>query len=227
MRLALKTDSAICERSTASSAFAHAEATGNVGKTCRYFGIGRASFYRWRHVYQAEGEAGLINKSSVPHNHHNKTPPEVAEKFCTFGASAAWGRPTSSGSLIAITASIHPTPGSRRYSITMGSTGIRVAEGSGRFIPNATTRRFPGSYPVGRQVPDFHRERPREDQAVPVHGNRRRHPHPRCAGRTTAMSSRPSFSGMSSPRASVTPTSRPVRRNRKVDCPRGVSRVNC
>ncbi|WP_412174982.1 helix-turn-helix domain-containing protein [Albidovulum sediminicola] len=59
---------------------AYAEATGNVGKTCRYFGIGRASFCRWRQVYQAQGEAGLLNKRSVPHNHPNKTPPAVAEK---------------------------------------------------------------------------------------------------------------------------------------------------
>ncbi len=26
----------------------HAEETGHVGRTCRYFGIGRASFYRWK-----------------------------------------------------------------------------------------------------------------------------------------------------------------------------------
>jgi transposase-like protein len=26
----------------------HAEKIGDVSKTCRYFGIGRASFYRWR-----------------------------------------------------------------------------------------------------------------------------------------------------------------------------------
>jgi transposase-like protein len=29
----------------------HAKQTGNVAKTCRYFGIGRASFYRWRQEY--------------------------------------------------------------------------------------------------------------------------------------------------------------------------------
>jgi len=27
-----------------------AETTGKAGKTCRYFGIGRASFDRWRHA---------------------------------------------------------------------------------------------------------------------------------------------------------------------------------
>jgi transposase InsO family protein len=58
----------------------HAEQSGNVSKTCRHFGIGRASFYRWRDAYGREGEAGLANRRSVPHNHPNKTPEAVAEK---------------------------------------------------------------------------------------------------------------------------------------------------
>ena len=58
----------------------HAEQIGDVSKTCRYFGVGRASFYRWRHAYEERGEAGLANARSVPHNHPNKTPPEVTEK---------------------------------------------------------------------------------------------------------------------------------------------------
>jgi hypothetical protein len=47
----------------------HARVGGDVSRTCRYFGIGRASFYWWRHAYQTRGEAGLANKRSVPHNH--------------------------------------------------------------------------------------------------------------------------------------------------------------
>ena len=39
----------------------YAEEIGHVAKTCRYFGIGRASFYRWRKAYAERGEAGLIN----------------------------------------------------------------------------------------------------------------------------------------------------------------------
>ena len=35
--------------------------TGNVCKTCRYFGIGRASFYRWQAAYRRHGQAGLVN----------------------------------------------------------------------------------------------------------------------------------------------------------------------
>lgn len=39
----------------------HAEETAHGAKTCRYFGIGRSSFYRWRQAYVERGEAGLIN----------------------------------------------------------------------------------------------------------------------------------------------------------------------
>ena len=39
----------------------HADQSGNVRKTCRYFGIDRSSFYRWRDAYRNQGEAGLIN----------------------------------------------------------------------------------------------------------------------------------------------------------------------
>jgi transposase len=58
----------------------HGDASGDVSRMCRYFGIGRASFYRWRHAYRTRGEAGLANRRSVPHNHPNKTPVPVAEK---------------------------------------------------------------------------------------------------------------------------------------------------
>lgn len=58
----------------------HGKASGDVSKTCRYFGIGRASFYRWRAAYRTRGEAGLACNRSVPHNHPNKTPTAVVEK---------------------------------------------------------------------------------------------------------------------------------------------------
>ena len=32
----------------------HAQKTGNVYKTCRYFGIARSSFYRWKSVFDRE-----------------------------------------------------------------------------------------------------------------------------------------------------------------------------
>lgn len=59
----------------------HAEQTGNIAKTCRYFGIGRASFYRWKTEYQQRGEAGLVNAKPIPKNPANQTPPEIVEKI--------------------------------------------------------------------------------------------------------------------------------------------------
>ena len=58
----------------------HADVSGNVRKTCRYFGIGRASFYRWQAAYRQHGEHGLINKKPIPKNPANKTAPEIEEK---------------------------------------------------------------------------------------------------------------------------------------------------
>ncbi len=58
----------------------HAEEIGSVVKTCRYFGISRSGFYRWRDAYAKNGEAGLINRPSIPKQHYNRTPVEIEEK---------------------------------------------------------------------------------------------------------------------------------------------------
>ena len=58
----------------------HAEKIGNARKACRYFGVGRSSFYRWRDAYQKHGEAGLKNAKSIPKNPANQTPAEIVEK---------------------------------------------------------------------------------------------------------------------------------------------------
>ena len=58
----------------------HAAPSGGVSKTCRSFGIGRASFYRWRHALADHGEAELADKRSVPRNHLNRTPEAVTQK---------------------------------------------------------------------------------------------------------------------------------------------------
>jgi transposase len=61
-------------------ALGHAEQIGDVSKTCRYFGIGRASFYRWRAVFQRQGKAGLVKRKPAPKNPANRTAPEIVEK---------------------------------------------------------------------------------------------------------------------------------------------------
>ena len=58
----------------------HAKTNGNVAKTCRYFGVARASFYRWRQEYQKHGDPGLIPKTTGPKSHPNQTPAAVVDQ---------------------------------------------------------------------------------------------------------------------------------------------------
>jgi len=37
----------------------YAKKIGNIAKTCRYFGICRETFYKWKRIYDKEGEQGL------------------------------------------------------------------------------------------------------------------------------------------------------------------------
>ena len=48
--------------------FAYAEEIKNVSKACRYFGISREAFYKWKRSYQEKGEKGLINSKPCPKN---------------------------------------------------------------------------------------------------------------------------------------------------------------
>ena len=58
----------------------HAKTNGNVAKTCRYFGVARPSFYRWRQEYQKHGDPGLISKTTGPKSHPNQTPAAVVDQ---------------------------------------------------------------------------------------------------------------------------------------------------
>jgi transposase InsO family protein len=59
----------------------HAENTGNVGLTCRHFGIGRATFYRWKKLFAQEGEAGLVPKAPIARSHPKQLSRELVEKI--------------------------------------------------------------------------------------------------------------------------------------------------
>ena len=58
----------------------YAEEIGHVAKACRYFGIGRSGFNRWRQAYAERSEAGLVNAPPIPKWLANATPPEREEK---------------------------------------------------------------------------------------------------------------------------------------------------
>jgi transposase-like protein len=59
----------------------HAQETGNVSKTCRFFGISREIFYRWKRAYAAAGENALINSKPCPENPKIRVPQPIEEKI--------------------------------------------------------------------------------------------------------------------------------------------------
>lgn len=62
--------------------FKHVEKkTGNVAKTCRYFGISRKTYYKWYNRYLKYGQEGLIDLSKKPKHSPKATKPEIIEKI--------------------------------------------------------------------------------------------------------------------------------------------------
>jgi transposase InsO family protein len=55
----------------------HEQVTRNVSQTCRYFGISRTLFYRWRARYRQHGLVGLQDGPRGPRHHPHTTPPHI------------------------------------------------------------------------------------------------------------------------------------------------------
>jgi transposase len=52
-----------------------------VARTCRYFGISRTAFYKWKRRFDELGEAGLADRARTPHRSPRATPREVVSKI--------------------------------------------------------------------------------------------------------------------------------------------------
>ena len=52
-----------------------------VARTCRYFGISRTAFYRWKRRFDEFGDAGLADRPRTPHRSPRATPPAVVSKI--------------------------------------------------------------------------------------------------------------------------------------------------
>jgi transposase InsO family protein len=57
------------------------EVTGSISATCRYFGISRQVFYRWKRRYEDEGLQGVRDRSSKPHRGPNATEVDIVGKI--------------------------------------------------------------------------------------------------------------------------------------------------
>jgi transposase InsO family protein len=52
----------------------------SVARTCRHFGISRQAFYRWKRRFDAQGEAGLWDRSTRPHRSPTAIAPDIVSK---------------------------------------------------------------------------------------------------------------------------------------------------
>lgn len=59
----------------------HAKQSGNVAETCRFFGISRTKFYKWKKRFEKYGAAGLGDRSRAPNRSPNETPKAVVSKI--------------------------------------------------------------------------------------------------------------------------------------------------
>ena len=58
-----------------------AEVSGSVAATCRYYGISRTVFYRWKRLWEDQCLHGLKDRSSAPSHCLTIAHPELVEKI--------------------------------------------------------------------------------------------------------------------------------------------------
>ena len=58
-----------------------AEVPRNVARTCRYVGISRKTYYKWKRRYAEHGETGLCDRPRAPLRSPRSTPREVVSKI--------------------------------------------------------------------------------------------------------------------------------------------------
>lgn len=59
----------------------HAQESGNVSKTCPYFGVSRETFYQWERAHDRNGERALINSKPCPQNPKLRTPSDSVARI--------------------------------------------------------------------------------------------------------------------------------------------------
>lgn len=162
------------------------EVSGNVAATCRYYGISRNVFYRWKRRYEDEGLEGLKDRSSAPLYCPTVTHPDVVEKIIHLSQHYHFGPMKIRMYLM------------RYHDVEISASGVwRILKrlGMNRLTCLAALQashrtvealRETASRPLRanrRQVHRTHHHRGRPPQALlPIHRNRRLHPATRFAG---------------------------------------------
>ncbi len=124
----------------------HAKEIGNIIKTCRYFGVSRAIFCRWKNAYEKFGDEGLINSKPCPENPSLRTPVEIEEKILYIRKNYHLGPERIFWYL------------KRYHDITISGSGVYHVlkrEGYNR-LPRNAKRRTTQTIRYEKQVPDHH-----------------------------------------------------------------------
>lgn len=157
----------------------HAEQSGCVAKTCRYFGIGRASFYRWRTAYRQLGEVGLVNARPIPNNPANPTPPEIVDKVLHLRSTYHLG--PIRNRLASRALPRHQNLRGRRKSNPQAQRRQPIAARNTRPEDPHQALQQAGprpSHPDGCQTPHLRWPARQEDPSLPVGRHRRCNSHP-------------------------------------------------
>jgi transposase InsO family protein len=126
---------------------AHAKETGNVSKTCRYWGISRDTFYRWKRDYKSKGESGLINSKPCPENHNVRVAPIIEEKILYLRKNYHFGQAKISWYL------------ERYHDLKVSISGVYSVlcrHGLNRLPQNQRTRQVKSVKRYEKQVPGHH-----------------------------------------------------------------------
>lgn len=124
----------------------HADQAGNVSKTCRYFGISREIFYRWKRSYERYGEESLINSKPCPENPKVRVSAEIEEKVLYLRKTYHLGQLRISWFLERYHG-LKVSPG--------GVRGVLLRHGLNRLPKNAKTRAVQ-THRYEKQVPGHH-----------------------------------------------------------------------
>ena len=126
--------------------FKYAEEMRNISKACRYFGISRQVYYKWKRSYDEEGEKGLASRKPGPKRSKFRTPEDIEEKVIYLRRTYYFGQLAISSYL------------SRYHGIVISSSGVYSVlrrYGMNR-LPKNCNKRARGTIRYEKQVPGHH-----------------------------------------------------------------------
>src|SRR5215831_10651687 len=151
--------------------------------TCRYYGISRQVFYTWLRRYDAEGPAGLRDRSTRPAHCPHETPAGVVAKIIYLRTNYHFGP-----AKIAMYLKRYPRrrdqhlrrladPQAAGPEPAPGLAAVQAHRPEMEAVREADARsRRPGRRQVHRPVVELEPQ-----EVLPVHRHRRLHPHPGAA----------------------------------------------